>query len=502
MRSFRLKNICFVVFLLIGLIFYFGDLKIVNAAQPVGFLDRADSGIIFGWTKDVDFSGSIYVYIYVDGVFAKGFLANEYRSDVGGNYGFSWRFPNFGYGNHEIKVFALGVNSSGNLDNENIEITGSPKNYTELMEYELNSSNGQVKVTVDSRYGGSISKIIDSVNFPNQNLVADINGGSLLQSAFWLQPSHPLPEGCTVPRSDLYNRNPTQGGYHIDAEGTTKIGNPIGLLGTDVNPKTFDLNEFIRFENNNQTVHYKTKLIRYDYCFNLYAKMQNRDLWDTDFYLEGFVSFDSKYPKSLKIQQILTYVGGENEIMMGRQFPILFSYFLPRLAYWKNGQKIVKMVSGEDIVPDKNWVSHIGVLNEAGIGMVVSPRTSSLSSQIFRSGCLGCDPNGSNAQVFIPYPALNLSSFGTVTNMNLLSQNEWQIMPGASLSWTVYLPIGTLMEIKQQAETILVSEDFGQMPDLSILILKLGQDVLPQTFEDLDGSLQVNSLDLAILFSK
>jgi hypothetical protein len=147
----RFYRVVFLVLLIFWVFFSYMPCS-VHAASPVGFLDRADFGKIFGWAKDADYSGSIYVHIYVDGQFVKQLTANDYRSDLGGNYGFSWsNLPAFGPGDHIVHVYALGVNSAGQLDGVNPELSNSPKNLLQTIEFSLNSSSGNVQVVVDSR---------------------------------------------------------------------------------------------------------------------------------------------------------------------------------------------------------------------------------------------------------------------------------------------------------------------------------------------------------------
>lgn len=99
----------------------------ISAAVPVGYLDRADNQSVSGWVKDDDYNGPIFVHIYIDGSFAAGVSANTYRSDVG-RHGFQW-IPSatLSQGNHRVNVYALGVDTSGNLNAENPELIGSPK---------------------------------------------------------------------------------------------------------------------------------------------------------------------------------------------------------------------------------------------------------------------------------------------------------------------------------------------------------------------------------------
>jgi hypothetical protein len=334
-------------------------------------------------------------------------------------------------------------------------------------------------------------------------LVVGDHGGALMQTAFWLDPRHAeIPPGCDPARGDLWYTNPTQGGYYADVIAGTQLGNPIGIFGTDTNPAAFDQNEFIRFEDQGKTVHYKSRFIRHDYCLKPQAEMVNQSLWDTDFYIEGKVSFDDHYPDTIKLISKISYEGIVSQIMTGRQMPIIFARYIPRIGYILNNQFVTRLDQAP-AKPDKSYASLLGISLDSGIGMVISPRTFSNDNPntFGYNGLQGPDPYEPVSVISPTTGAPDLNSFGVVSGVNLVNGSNWQFEPGGTFQWTVYFPVGSFSSIKQNAENILQYENFGQMPDFSILILKLGQDVPAKTFEDLDGSLQVNSLDFSILMS-
>lgn len=97
----------------------------VHAVAPIGTLDYANQYVASGWARDDDYSGPVFMHIYIDDVYKTGVQANLFRSDVG-SHGFSWIPTGMVSGTHKINVYVLGVDSSGNLNGENKELMGSP----------------------------------------------------------------------------------------------------------------------------------------------------------------------------------------------------------------------------------------------------------------------------------------------------------------------------------------------------------------------------------------
>jgi len=253
-------------------------------------------------------------------------------------------------------------------------------------EYTLKSSDSQIEVYFDQKYGGAITKIFDHPNSGSQNLVDNSQAGAMFQIAFWQIPNHiTVPPDCDPNMTDKWNDNPTQAGFQGDGH----IGNPIGILGT--NTSLPDPKEFIRYENSNQTIHFKSRFIRYDYCqTGIGAPTSNsacdakaktyynnpqatcRDLWDTGFYLEQTAYFHPQLPHVLVTHNQLTQEDSHyNTTMITRSLPILFANNLPRLLYWKDGAKYLNTTGGA-FLPDDDWGALVGLTNESGIGFVGS----------------------------------------------------------------------------------------------------------------------------------
>src|SRR5687768_5429838 len=80
---------------------------IAVAAPPYGYLDAADEGVLAGWARDDDFSGSVQVEIYVDGNLFMTGPADGFRADVGA-HAFHFLPNTFGPGLHTANAYALG----------------------------------------------------------------------------------------------------------------------------------------------------------------------------------------------------------------------------------------------------------------------------------------------------------------------------------------------------------------------------------------------------------
>ncbi len=71
--------------------------------MPDGWLDAANEEYFAGWARDDDYTGPIWIHIYVDGRFILAYLADDYREDVGA-HAFHWIPPDWGPGTHEVRV--------------------------------------------------------------------------------------------------------------------------------------------------------------------------------------------------------------------------------------------------------------------------------------------------------------------------------------------------------------------------------------------------------------
>jgi hypothetical protein len=514
MKDMRVVLLSFIFLLLFPLKIY--------AANPYGWLDTVTNEKIAGWAKDDDNARSLYVHIYVDGQFVKQVTANLYRSDVGGNYGFSWIIDkSFGPGPHRVNVYALGIDGNGNLDGINPELSGSPKSFTEAREFNLTSTDGTVRVVLDSKFGGAVTKIYDNLHFPNINLINNSQAGAMFQSAFWLLPKHTsIPEGCAGNPDEWWD-NPTQAGYMADG----LAGNPIGIMG--INTDVFDPSEFIRYEDNNKTVHLKSRYIRFDYCAYGNTPMAYRNLWDTNFYIEQWASISNVYKNTLAVKSKISYQGSDSrEIMSGGGLQIIFAFYLPRVTYWKDGYQVIleREVNNENpIATDKNWAALIGQNSEIGIGMVTAPEG---RSDVYIGNFNYGIRNNSGIERLLTsvlYPiggGTNLATYGKLTNVSVRSEPtyiwnyygklyHYTFNNTSSFEWYMYFPIGTVPMIKSEAEKILADPTlFGfpvptptPIPTSTPLPTHTPTPVLCEPLGNIDCNEKVNILDLSVLLS-
>jgi hypothetical protein len=174
-----------------------------SASGPYGHLDQATPSGIAGWAQDPDWDGPIDVHIYVDGVHVKVVRADEWRADVGA-HAFHWVPPPYGAGTHDVIAYALGVDASGALDEENLALDGSPIDLhatcagleadaygwcTSLPDYWVTRqddtefvSNDSVRVGVNTSFGGTILQLYGPGW--DQNLVLE-HGGGAIQLSIW-----------------------------------------------------------------------------------------------------------------------------------------------------------------------------------------------------------------------------------------------------------------------------------------------------------------------------
>ncbi len=323
-------------------------------------------------------------------------------------------------------------------------------------EFVLRSADRRVEAAISPKFGGNIVRIVDHANLPGLNLVAGEHGGAGLQSAFWLAERHEkVPPGCPESRGDMWYENPTQGGYYADVMSGRHLGNPIGVLGNGENAPP-DPEEFIRTENEGRVIHFKSRFIRHDYCRDPVASIENRDLWDTDFYLEQWLSFDERRPRTLRMRSRIEHVGSKPTAMGSRQLPILFARHLPRLAYWKDGGKRILARPGAPVNPDRTWAAVIAEDREVGIGMVFAPGTTFHDFGNPPKGVIGYGLVDGVSRLF---PGRNgapdLDTFGRCVKVRRGKANTWVFEPGGTFTWNVYLPIGMLEEIRAAAIDLL-----------------------------------------------
>lgn len=380
-------------------------------------------------------------------------------------------------------------------------------------EYTLFSSDKEVTVTFNAKFGGAITKIFDLVNMPGLNLINDNQAGAMFQTAFWTLPYHswvdsskPVPPDCSPTRNDMQLNNPTQAGYVGDG----LAGNPIGILGT--NNDTPEPEEFIRFENSDKTIHLKTKFIRYDYCqslaplstsqcdtkaqnsylaklpayyhlppeqvyFNGSSKPTCRDLWDTNFYLEQWAFFHQTLPRILVLKSKITYTGQIPAKISTRQFPVIFAFHLIKGVYWENNQrKDVSNVGTTGVNPDKNWVALLSPSKDTGIGLVVNPKMQAMVNRSKFQFELQTETGFNGELMGVVYAGSGLPDLrtdGLLTKVSLLDNQTFVFEKGGTYETISYYPIGTLEMIKQTSEKILSDSSSFPRPPLNIFDLRL-----------------------------
>ncbi len=171
------------------------------AQSPTGWIDAADGSHVAGWARDPDWSGPIAVHIYVDGVIARGMVADGTRPDIG-THAYDWAHEPLGAGRHEIKVYAIGVDAGGQPDGENpllttryvdvgcAGLTGDPRAWCDGNgPYWRDRAgdtryvgNAAVRAGVNTSYGGTIFQLFD--DDWTHNLLME-HGGAAMQLSIW-----------------------------------------------------------------------------------------------------------------------------------------------------------------------------------------------------------------------------------------------------------------------------------------------------------------------------
>ena len=177
------------------------------AAAPHGNLDAADADRIGGWARDPDWPAPIAVHIYIDGEIAHGMSADALRTDLpyaDQDHGYTWVPPLLGPGPHEVIAYAIGVDSTGNPDGENIALSGSPTSMDAgcagFQQPALDWCNGvpayyrdraadteylfndRIRVGVNGSYGGAVLELYGADH--STNLLAE-HGGGAVQLSVW-----------------------------------------------------------------------------------------------------------------------------------------------------------------------------------------------------------------------------------------------------------------------------------------------------------------------------
>ncbi len=434
---------------------------------PSGWVDVANSQWLAGWAVDPNYAGPVNVNVYVDGAFYTSIRADGFRADVGA-HAFDYRegfIPNpapgqpswiphaglaLGKGAHRVELYAVGVDGAGNPDGGYTLIGSGPQTISgDVNDYLVLSPDESIRITVSARFGGAITKIHDSQQ-PQRNLVDGDQAGAMFQNAFWVLPYRNPSPGCPD-RPDFRYDNPTQAGYVADGW----QGNPIGTLGINAGS---DPAEFIRYENDNRTVHLKSRFIRYDFCSGV-PDASNRQNWDTDFYVEQWVSIDAAQTRTLKLHSVISYVGPgayvtSNGQMNSRQLPVLFARDVTSLAYWDGSA--IQTGACQSASPASTWAALVAAWQgtHAGLGFVEKPTLSTVNGgPLF--ACQGNVPGDlQNRPVTVLYTDLPaLESIGSTTAARI--GYAYQFVSGTTFDWYTFHPIGSVASIKAAADDIL-----------------------------------------------
>lgn len=363
--------------------------------------------------------------------------------------------PWVGFGFKIIRPFPNGIPFNWFVRINNIKLYLSDDLYDDT--YKIYSRDKTVLVEVSKKYGGMISGIYDFINLPNQNMIAGWHGGAGLQTAFWLEPKFSnVPEGCNQLRPDMWYNNPTQGGYYADVVSGSRYGNPIGFFGNDMN--TLDNFEFIT-TNLYNTIYLRSRLIRHDFCKYPKALISYQSLWDTNFYVENWISFDDIYYNTLKYRVKILYIGNTDIEMGTRQFPVIFAHRLPYATYIKNG--VIKFANkNSPITPDNRWIAILNESKQSGLGLVVNPKMTYFHYPNMKeeNADFGFEYH-LNDNVSVIWPSnlgfIDLNTFGISYNIKKGDAYKWIFKPGATYEYIVYIPIGSFNYIRQVSEKIL-----------------------------------------------
>lgn len=430
-----------------------------SGAPPTGSLNAVGSGVALGWARDPDYAGPITVELHVDGKLFHAGPADLEHGGVVGRHGWMFLHPAFGPGTHTARAYALGVGPDGIPDGTRVELQHSPRTWIEPADREfwLHSFDGSVRIAFDRKFGGAITKIYDHANMGDRCLIDWEQAGAMFQPAFWLMPRHPnLPPGC-LNTDDMWYDNPTLAGFWADGS----AGNPIGILGTDTNAP--DPEEFIGYENSGRLVHFKSRFIRYNYCTSGSALMAQRNLWDTDFYLEQWADMVGPVGRTLRLHSRITHVGQAGRLVSSRQWPIIFAFHLPRTVYWEDGGRrdLVNASPGLGFNPDANWAALLHPTRDVGIGTVMPAGMQSMAGRPrFNTGVLGTGQAGEPLSILFAGGGLvDLRTLGTLQGVQVDPQDpgggSFFFSPGGSVTWTAHYPIGELDQIRSSAAALL-----------------------------------------------
>jgi hypothetical protein len=185
-----------------------------GAADATGSLDAATPAVVGGWARDPDFAGPIPVHVYIDGHIAHAMLADAVRPDLpfaDKAHGFSWTPPPLGPGQHQVVVYAIGVDAQGVPVGVNPPLPGSPKTISDgcgglaintlvwcqgVPNYYVKRAkdtaylfSDALRVGVNGSYGGTIFELYGPDH--SRNRLVEHGGGAVQLSVWGYEPKGP-----------------------------------------------------------------------------------------------------------------------------------------------------------------------------------------------------------------------------------------------------------------------------------------------------------------------
>ncbi len=280
-----LSKPCFTCFsrclcLIFGLLMFSPNPSWALPGGVSGHVDVAHQSAIAGWAKDADLgSQPSLVHIYINGKLAHHMHAETYRSDVGA-HAFHWTPPYMGPGNHQVQVFVIDINGSGqpshsnpllpgastwNLSNACAYASGTPMAdpsagwCTNLEYYSQRTAvtdylyGDNLRLGINRSLGGAIFEFYGQDH--SRNLIYE-HGGAALQLSLWGR----TPGQTNVPSADRcvsgWGPNPTFNPLQAQAPhcGWTGTGNDVDWGATSPRTSHVQLDDPWQFTRGNQRI--------------------------------------------------------------------------------------------------------------------------------------------------------------------------------------------------------------------------------------------------------
>ncbi len=352
--------------------------------------------------------------------------------------------------------------------------------------YTLRSSDNNVTVEVDSKFGGAITFLNDK-RIDNNNIIDNSNSGTLFQTAIWTLPLSSLQTQLCHDYQKIDGNcpgalpfeNPTQGGFYGDG----LAGNPIGIRGFYGGWTEADNNEYITKQGNK--IELKSRMVNYNYayaprqyttCGDTFESCEdkispvidmtefNQELWETDFYIEQEIKFNLTVGDVIEIDTTILYKGSSSITLQENQVPVLFargifhpdpSYQGPytRGAYRSGTQNVIfnlgstrqEFVVGYDTAGSRteNWIAILKGSEDKGIGMAVFNY-----EPISNFGGNYFDYIIDNwPAIFARQPDLEKFLTSGITNVG---NNNWLIQPNGWFKVKTFIATGSVKEIRSK----------------------------------------------------